>query len=227
MDSILFKVKNIKALFTVPLILFCLQATAQKNTVQKYIEAHKESAVRIMEKYEVPASIVLGVAIHESASGNSRLAKYLNNHFGIKGKNNSTEIRSAYKGYDSAEDSYRDFVNVLQHRRFNHLFDKYGANDYQSWALGIASGGYASSKTWATQVINIIKKYELDALDKLEESPQYLAQKNDTQISKSYVVRPGDTLSKIAKKNNTSVEQIQQANRLRNSNLQIGQELAL
>lgn len=227
MKSFLCNVKKLKVLFTASFIVFCLQVSAQKNTVQKYIEAHKESAVKIMEKYEVPASIVLGVAIHESASGNSRLAKYLNNHFGIKGKNNSTEIRSAYKGYDSAEESYTDFVKVLQNRRFSHLFDKYGTNDYQNWALGIARGGYASSKTWATQIINIIKRYELDALDKLDESAQYLAQRDNPQSSKSYVVRRGDTLSEIAKKNSTSVKQIQEANRLRNSNLQIGQELAL
>ena len=227
MKSFLFNVKNLKVLFTVSFIVFCLQVFAQKNTVQKYIEAHKESAVRIMQKYEVPASIVLGVAIHESASGNSRLAKYLNNHFGIKGKNNSTEIRSAYKGYDSVEDSYKDFVRVLQNRRFSHLFDKYETSDYKNWVLGIANGGYATSKTWATQVINIIKKYELDALDKLDESPQYLTQKDNSPEAKSYVVRPGDTLSEIAKKYNTSVEQIQKVNKLRNSNLQIGQELAL
>src|SRR3546814_460324 len=77
------------------------QVCAQKVSVQAYIEAHQKTAIHYMEEYGIPASIILGIAIHESASGNSKLARYLNNHFGIKGENTSTAIRSSYKGYDS------------------------------------------------------------------------------------------------------------------------------
>lgn len=232
MNKSLFSPKTFKTTLTfIPLLLiillYCLfspsQAFAQKVSAQKYIEAHKERAIAIMEKYDIPASIILGVAIHESAFGNSKLAQYLNNHFGIKGKNNSTEIKSAYKGYDSVEESYMDFIRILQNRKqFNHLFDKYDKDDYRSWALGIARGGYASSKTWSAQVIGIIKKYSLDQFDG-EASPKNDSGKN----SNSYIVKSGDTLSQLAWQFKTTVDEIQQANGLKGTRLKVGQELAL
>lgn len=225
MNKFLFNLQNFKTLLLIVFIssLIPSKASAQKVSVQKYIDTHKERAIQIMEKYDIPASIILGVAIHESAFGNSRLAQYLNNHFGIKGKNDSKEIKSAYKGYESVEDSYLDFVRILQDRKqFNHLFYKYDKNDYQNWALGIARGGYASSKTWSAQVIGIIKKYELDKLDQ-PDSPQDVPSSNRN----SYIVKPGDTLSGIASKYNTTVYEIQSTNKLRSTRLQIGQELSL
>jgi flagellum-specific peptidoglycan hydrolase FlgJ len=220
----LFHLKNFKTFLLIPLFsFFSFQVLAQKNTAEKYIEAHKERAIKIMEKYDIPASIILGVAIHESAFGNSRLAQYLNNHFGIKGKNNSTEIKSAYKGYESVEESYMDFVRFLQERKqFSHLFDKFESYDYRNWALGIARGGYASSKTWPAQVIGIIKKYDLDQFD----HPK-TAQIDENSKTKPYIVKPGDTLSKIAGKFNTTVGEIQSNNGLKSTRLQIGQELSL
>lgn len=220
----LFQFKIFKTLFSLLFLclIFSFQVSAQKNSAEKYIEAHKERAIKIMEKYDIPASIILGVAIHESAFGNSRLAQYLNNHFGIKGKNNSTEIKSAYKGYESVEESYMDFVRVMQRKQFNHLFDKYESYDYRNWALGIARGGYASSKTWSAQVIGIIKKYELNQFDQPK-----TAQIGEAFKTKPYIVKPGDTLSKIAGKFNTTVDEIQSTNGLRSSRLQIGQELSL
>jgi flagellum-specific peptidoglycan hydrolase FlgJ len=161
MNNLLFKIKNFRTLIFITLLCLIIpsQTFAQKFSAKKYIETLKDWEIQFMENYDIPASIILGVAIHESAFGNSRLAQYLNNHFGIKGKNNSKEIKSAYKGYDSVEESYMDFIRVLQTRKqFNHLFDKYEKDDYRNWALGIARGGYASSKTWSAQVIGIIKK---------------------------------------------------------------------
>lgn len=221
----LFHLKNFKTftLISFLCLIFVFPVSAQKNTAEKYIEAHKERAIKIMEKYDIPASIILGVAIHESAFGNSRLAQYLNNHFGIKGKNSSTEIKSAYKGYESVDESYMDFVRILQERKqFNHLFDKFESYDYRNWALGIARGGYATSKTWPTQVIGIIKKYELDQFDQPKTAAVDAAFK-----TKPYIVKPGDTLSKIAGEFNTTVNEIQSNNGLRSTRLQIGQELLL
>lgn len=226
MNSLIFNLKTLKTLIFSTLICLIIpsQASAQKVSAQKYIETHKERAIQIMEKYDIPASIILGVAIHESAYGNSRLAQYLNNHFGIKGKNNSKEIKSAYKGYDSVEESYLDFIRVLQNRKqFNHLFDKYEKDDYRNWALGIAKGGYATSKTWSAQVIGIIRKYDLDKLDQPSNSSQH----ENASKTNLYIVKPGDTLSRIASQFNTTVDDIQNANGLRSSRLQIGQELSL
>ena len=43
--------------------------------------------------------------------------------------------------------------------------------------------------------------------------------------SKQYVVKKGDTIWKIAKENNTTVDDLMKKNNLLNSNLQIGQIL--
>jgi len=209
------------------------QLLAQKKyTPQSYIKAHKDAAVKYMEEFGIPASIILGIAYHESAHGNSKLANYLNNHFGIKGKNSSTEIKSAYKGYESVDESYRDFVRVIESRKqFNGLIDKYGPGNYKDWVLGIARGGYAGSKTWASQVIAIIDKYKLYELDE-NPSPKVSTRKSELAKSEdsfdnNYKVKKGDSLSRLAKRYNTTVKNIKNKNNLTSTNLQIGQELML
>lgn len=196
----------------------------QKYTAQSYIQANKDAAIKYMKEYGIPASIILGIAYHESAHGNSKLATYLNNHFGIKGKNNSTEIKSAYKGYDSVEDSYFDFVNLIESRKqFNLLIDKYGPGNYKKWVLGIAKGGYAASNKWASQVIAIIDKYKLYELDVNPVSPD----PHPTVSQNNYTVKKGDSLSELAIRFQTTVSDIKDKNKLTSSNLQIGQELML
>lgn len=221
--------KNLRTLVIlmvgVAILLPGLSYGQKRQTAKEYIEKHKEAAIRYMEEFGVPASIILGIAYHESAGGNSKIARYLNNHFGIKGKNSSTEIRSAYKGYDSVSDSYRDFVELMGRRRqYSKLIDLYGPGDYKNWVYGIARGGYATSKTWPSKVIEIINKYELYEFDKYTTSPA-----NQIKLAEgdAYKVKKGDTLSGIAKRHRVTVDEIKNKNGLTTSNLQIGQELML
>jgi len=233
-----------KLLMFVLVALFTTAATAQTST--NYIEKYKEAAIRAMNIHGVPASIILGVAMHESGNGTSKIARHLNNHFGIKGKNNSKQIQSAYKGYDSVEDSYNDFIGILQRRsQFSWLFDHVGVYDYRSWALAIQRGGYAQSRTWASQVMGIIKKFKLYEYDKptapmnqqmasaipsLLMAPVAL-QKKEVAAAQTeatfHTVKKGDTLLAIAKKYQTTVKEIQQLNRLKGSLLKPGQKLKL
>ena len=83
-----------RMLLIMVLCFVCITATwgQQKFSPSSYIKEHKEVAQRLMRETGVPASVILAVAIHESAYGNSRIAKHLNNHFGIKGKNNSKKL---------------------------------------------------------------------------------------------------------------------------------------
>src|SRR5690554_1071752 len=196
-----------------------------KYTAQSYIQANKDTAIKYMKEYGIPASIILGIAYHESAHGNSKIATYLNNHFGIKGKNSSTEIKSAYKGYDSVEDSYFDFVNYIESRKqYSVLIDKYGPGNYKDWVLGIARGGYAASSKWASQVIAIIDKHKLYELD---ENPALVPDAELADSRNNYTVKKGDSLSAIARRFQTTVSDIKDKNKLSSSNLQIGQELML
>lgn len=219
------------------LILFTLSIfSVRAQGIQDYILANANHAQYLMQKYQLPASIILGVAIHESAAGKSKIAKYLNNHFGVKGANSNSEIRSSYRDYPSVDSSYSHFVSFLLSRNyFNVLFDKYDQYDYKNWALGIQRGGYASSRTWASQVIAIIKKYELFQYDNRPDdyieatTPAVLPTKKNSFKSKTklYTIKPGDNLSSIAQKNHTTVSSLMRKNGLNSPALKPGQKIKL
>lgn len=218
-----------KTLFTL-LFIFPACAVLAQTSASSYIEEHKDEAVQEMNKNGVPASIILAVAMHESANGTSKIARYLNNHFGIKGQNSSTAIRSSYKGYDSVKDSYNDFITMLKTRSsFSSMFDKFTHYDYANWARGIKKGGYAASKTWVSQVVNIIKKYKLYEYDNRPEGAAAdLAPGPETAATPTiYKVKKGDTLLHIARKHGTTVKKLQARNTLSTTKLKIGQRLKI
>lgn len=161
-----------KILLITTLLISTLAASAQKNTSTSYIDKFKDDAVRIMHETGIPASIVLGVAMHESGCGNSNIAQKLNNQFGVKGgggavyTKHNKKVRTPYKRYDSVLDSFQDFARIMTERKqFSHLADALTHYDYLGWAKGIQRSGYAGSRKWASQVLGIIKKYDLHDLD--------------------------------------------------------------
>ena len=226
-----------KIVFLFVLILSQITGFGQ-TAASVYVERHKSVAIEKMNQTGVPASVILAVAMHESGSGTSKIARYLNNHFGIKGKNRVKTIRSAYKSYDSVEDSYADFIATLKkYPSFAKLFNTPYSYKYTYWVRGIQRGGYAHSKTWGTQVLGFIKKYQLDQFD--NQAPQLIPEMAvDTlteidapvnapvvAIHRRYIVKKGDTLSGIAKRLGTSVSAIMRKNKLKTSRLQPGQKL--
>ncbi|MNI21213.1 Exo-glucosaminidase LytG precursor [compost metagenome] len=224
--------KEMKKIFTFCLFLLTGIAVKAQDT-DEYIAEHVEYAQDLMRDHKIPASIILAVAIHESASGNSRIAQHLNNHFGVKGPNNNAEIRSSYRDYLNADESYSHFVEIMETREpFNNLFAKYDQYDYKGWAYGIRRCGYAHSRSWASQVIGLIKKYELYQYDERPEGyeePVYASpvrsRKRSTARSKTYTVRTGDNLSVIAKKKGTTVKALMQKNGMKKVNLKPGQKI--
>lgn len=213
------------------LIMLSTSVVKAQNTGD-YVLSNAFHAQYLMQKHGLPASIILGVAIHESAAGNSKIARYLNNHFGVKGPNSNREIKSAYRDYPTVDSSYAHFVSFLLSRKyFSILFEKYDQYDYKNWAYGIQRGGYASSRTWANQVIAIIKKYELfnydnrpdDYVEIIEPSIKTTVKKN-TAI---HIVKSGENLSSIAKRHHTTVGKLMQKNGLKSFSLKIGQKIKL
>ena len=232
-----------KKIFTLCLLLLILYKV-NAQTTEDYIAEHVEHAQELMREHTIPASIILAVAIHESAAGKSKIARYLNNHFGVKGPNNNTEIRSAYRDYPDADSSYNHFISFLHSRSyFDVLFDKYDQYDYKNWAKGIQRGGYAGSRTWASQVIALIKKYELyeyderptDYLEEVIPVAEVVVKKSPTTRSKTklsaskkmYTVKKGDNLNKIAERIGTTSGALMKKNKLSSAALQPGQKLKL
>ena len=174
-----------KFLLVTLILAVSLAASAQKNTPQTYIERFKEDAIRIMHETGIPASIVLGVAMHESGCGNSALAQNLNNQFGVKGGGSSVyykhhkKVSSSYKKYESVYDSFQDFARIMTERKeFAGLTETLTHFDYSGWAHGIQHRGYASSHKWSAQVLGLIKKYQLNLFDENPSDQTQLAQSN-------------------------------------------------
>ncbi len=223
-----------KIVFLLILILVQIRGFGQ-TAASVYVERFKSVAIEKMNQTGVPASVILAVAMHESGSGTSKIARHLNNHFGIKGKNRVKSIKSAYKSYDSVEDSYADFIATLKkHPSFAKLFKQYSSDDYKNWVRGIQRGGYAHSNTWGTQVLGFIKQYKLDQFD--SRPPQFIPEMLvdtvakpitgvTTPIHHCYTVKKGDTLSGIAKRFGTSVSAMMRKNKLKTSRLHLGQQI--
>lgn len=247
-------IKNLLLIWLSITLLGSLTA-AHGQTIQEYVEEHTEHAQELMRENEVPASVILAVAIHESAAGKSKVARHLNNHFGIKGRNSNTNINSSYRDYDDANESYDGFVEVLHNSSFNQLFDKYDQYDYAGWARGIQRNGYAHSRTWASQVIAIINKYELYQYDDRPEdyvapvvapviakkkhhygsySKRYTSSRSRHHVSsrskhsagkKTYTVKKGDNLNRLAESRGTTAKALMRKNGLTRSALQPGQKI--
>jgi LysM repeat protein len=159
------------------ILLFCYSFTgliAQDYSKEQYINKYKKIAVDEMRRSGIPASITLAQGMLESENGNSTLAYKSNNHFGIKCHKNwkgkkvyhdDDKDHECFRKYASPEDSYRDHTDFLVHtRRYEKLFD-YKSNDYKNWARGLKKAGYATSRTYANDLIRIIEENELYRLD--------------------------------------------------------------
>ena len=199
------------------------QPSDYRLTRKEYIETYKEEAIREMLRAGIPASITLAQGILESGDGNSPLARYANNHFGIKCHRGWTgerfimdddEKNECFRKYYSVYDSYRDHSEFLTGRsRYADLF-KLKVTDYKGWAKGLKKAGYATNPKYANILIKIIEDNELYRYDKVkklpkrepEQSPKPVAQKleeYDRAVRlqnriKYTVVKEGDSFFKIA-----------------------------
>ena len=124
-----------------------------------------------MNRTGVPASITLAQGMLESGYGNSRLARKANNHFGIKChsdwkgptfKMDDDAKNECFRKYKTVWHSYRDHSDFLKgKRRYASLFEL-KITDYKGWAKGLRKAGYATNKMYASLLITIIERYDLN-----------------------------------------------------------------
>lgn len=145
-------------------------------TVASYIERFKAISIKEMNQYGIPASITMAQAILESGTGKSDLAKYANNHFGIKctsdwkGKGyykDDDKKDDCFRVYKNPEESFRDHSEFLKRKRYAFLFEL-DKDDYVGWAKGLKQAGYATNPKYPDLLIGLIERYELDRFDKPE-----------------------------------------------------------
>lgn len=144
------------------------------NPQYDYIAQYCDMAMDQMEKYGIPASITLAQGILESNSGRSTLAVKGNNHFGIKCHNgwkgktmtqDDDRKNECFRVYSSAKESFEDHsLFLVNGSRYAELFEL-SATDYKGWARGLKKAGYATSPTYADNLIGLIERYGLDRYD--------------------------------------------------------------
>ena len=146
-------------------ILFGSNLCSGQRVITKYISHFLPVAKSLAEEYGIPVSIILGVSTLESGSGTSVNARQLNNYFGVTGRNTLKRRHSVYKQYASAEDSFRDFCDIMSRKKFYA-----GLKDnmsYTKWLAAMNHASYAGAKgVWISRVSSIIKKHKLEQYDK-------------------------------------------------------------
>ncbi len=158
-------------------LFLSIPLSGQRANRENYIARYKDIAIEQMRSYGIPASIILAQACHESAFGESRLAREANNHFGIKCHNwqgktilhDDESPRECFRSYSDAFESFRDHSDFLRNReRYKSLF-QLDPKDYRAWAYGLKAAGYATNPQYATILIRIIEDYSLFRYDTIEE----------------------------------------------------------
>jgi len=228
-------------LILITYLSFAITSYAQPSerfiTRKEYVEMWKEEAISQMVKYGIPASITLAQGMLESGNGNSALAKYANNHFGIKC--HGWDGPGIYKDDDKKDECFRKYANAFEsfedHSKFLANRSRYAflfnleTTDYEGWAKGLRKAGYATNPKYANLLIDLIETHALYQYDKMgmlavnTNKPQVISVENTLVLPKlkttkhtvktkykvNYIIaQSGDTYYKIAKEFDMSLWQL-------------------
>lgn len=149
-------------------------------TADNFISTISPIAQSIANSNNLYASTMVAQAALESGYGTSYLTQIANNLFGIKSfdgtgvKLKTSEYNSKgqaystyayFKSYNSVVDSLQGYATFLTvNSRYANVF-KSQAKDGIEAATNIQKDGYATDPSYATKLINLIKTYNLTALD--------------------------------------------------------------
>lgn len=204
-----------------------------------YIDSYKNIAKQNMAQFGIPASIILAQGILESGAGTGNLCNSANNHFGIKChkdwqgpsvRHDDDAAQECFRKYEKSSDSFTDHALFITNRRWYSELFKLDKSDYVSWAKGLKAAGYATDPKYAEKLISIIERYQLNQYD--TEVVGNLSTPNSSEIVmnnsiSTYFVAAGDTLYSIAKKFNTTVEELKKKNNLEDNSIAIGQNITI
>lgn len=127
-----------------------------------YFSKYQNVADSFETKYGIPSALMLSVGFIESAAGKSKVAKLLNNHFGIVGPNNlmqTHQIYSKFRYFASDTAAYEGFCKLVASKKFYAKLK--GTDNISDWAYALHAVGYASAPTWPAKIIRLCKTYQL------------------------------------------------------------------
>jgi hypothetical protein len=169
-----------------------LFAQSQAQVTLDYIKKYKGIAISEMKRTGIPASITLAQAIVESGSGESKLAKEANNHFGIKCKTEWTGEKmykdddmknECFRVYYNADSSFIDHSNFLKYRPYYASLFELDPVDDTAWAYGLKKAGYATEKDYPSSLLKVIDLYELSQYN----FPELVAEDSIEEAEKSNI----------------------------------------
>jgi lysozyme len=184
-----------------------------------FINSIKDGAIAGLKQYGILASLTISQAILESGWGQH--APH-NNLFGIKAGTNwtgktftmatreysngkSVIVNSTFRAYNSIAESVKDHACLLSTLpRYSNL--KNCTDCYTACKL-VKDDGYATDPSYTEKLYGIIKTYNLSQYDNINAQ-------NDTV----YIVKSGDTLSRIASKYGTNYQHLATVNGISNPN---------
>jgi flagellum-specific peptidoglycan hydrolase FlgJ len=144
-----------------------------QSTAEAYISKFDSLAIEVLNTYEIPASLVLGIALQESGAGTSKLCRINHNHFGVKGRVKSSKTKSGYasvyRKFETDEAAYLHFGEMLSRRKYYTALK--GDMDYMKWLKAMKAAKYATSSSWISHVDKMIKRYKLTRFDTQEPAP--------------------------------------------------------
>lgn len=169
-----------------PTLPWCGQhaPTVPAATPAQFIARTAGAARGGFRRYKVPASVTIAQAILESGWGRSGLARRDHNYFGIKCFGSPGTIAIGCRVYSTYECDRKCYPTSAQFRAYRSVtgsFADHGrflttnpryqkafaySHDPDRFAIEIHKAGYATSPTYARNLINLMKRYNLYRYDR-------------------------------------------------------------
>ena len=164
---------------------------------------HKEFS-EVIAKYVIKYANDYGIKVHspiiahailESGWGGSTLASKYNNFFGLKcggswkGKSVNmatkeeysagtlTDIRANFRVFDSIEDGVKGYFEFINYSRYSNLK---GVTNPEEYCRLIKADGYATSSTYVTNLMRVIRDNNLTRFDGTQENVE---KENEDMVS--------------------------------------------
>ncbi|MBK6947902.1 MAG: glucosaminidase domain-containing protein [Haliscomenobacter sp.] len=121
---------------------------------EAYIQRFEKAARLEMDRFGIPASILMAQALADSWAGAHTASVEQNNHFGKP---------MAGRSYASAWENWREHSMLLA-REYPQLL--MNGRDYKAWAKGLERSGYASDRRYSRKLLDMIDRFQLQRLDR-------------------------------------------------------------
>lgn len=143
-------------------------------TPQQFAEKYGKEALSATDGTSIFALVVLGAAALESGYAKSGLSSKYNNFFGIKKSSSwrgkvvtmrtrevidgkEVYINAQFKHYDTAADSFRDYIATVTRTRYVNA-GVLSAENAAKQIQAIKDGGYATDPDYVGKVVSVMNK---------------------------------------------------------------------